>query len=239
MNNSLKPVAIVSGASRGIGKAIAILLSQKGYAVIGLYKKSDDLASSMSEQGIEMVKTDVGVETDVESAIKNIKEKYGRIDVVINNAGIDIFGRIEEYPASSWDNMLATNLTSAFLLSRFSIASLKESPNPVIINISSRLGIKDFAEPEFIVYGTVKAALNFFTIGLAKELNGTNIRVNAIIPTPTKTDLFDEVFTSDDEQALKAKGKLGTTDEVAALVLNVIEDKTMNGELVFDERVNL
>jgi 3-oxoacyl-[acyl-carrier protein] reductase len=193
----------------------------------------------MSEQDIEMVKTDVGVETDVESAIKNVKEKYGRIDVIINNAGIDIFGRIEEYRASSWDNMLATNLTSAFLLSRFSITSLKESPNPVIINISSRLGIKEYAEPEFIVYGTVKAALNFFTIGLATELSDTNIRVNAVIPTPTKTDLFDEVFTPDDEQALKAKGKLGTPQEVAELVLNVIEDKTKNGELIFDKRVNL
>lgn len=239
MNISHKPVAIVSGASRGIGKAIAILLNQKGYAVVGLYKKSDDLASFMSEQGIEMVKTDVGVETDVEGAINNVKEKYGRIDVVINNAGIDIFGRIEEYPASNWDNMLATNLTSAFLLSRFSVASLKEAPNPVIINISSRLGIKEYAEPEFIVYGTVKAAINFFTIGLAKELNDTNIRVNAVIPTPTKTDLFDEVFTPDDELALKAKGKLGTPEEVAELVLNVIEDKTKNGELIFDKRVNL
>lgn len=239
MNISEKPVAIVSGASRGIGKAIAILLNQKGYAVIGLYKKSDDLASSIGKLGIDMLKADVGVESDVQNVIRYAKEKYGRIDTVINNAGIDIFGRIDEYPVSSWNTMLATNITSAFLLSRFSIASLKESPNPVIINISSRLGIKEFAEPEFIVYGTVKAALNFFTIGLAKELSDTNIRVNAIIPTPTKTDLFDEVFTPEDEQSLKAKGKLGTPDEVAALVLNVIEGKTKNGELIPDKRVNL
>ena len=239
MSISEKPVAIVSGASRGIGKAIAILLSQKNYAVVGLYKKSDDLASSVAELGINMVKADVGVEADVQKAMQHVQEKYGRIDVVINNACINIFGRIEEYATSSWNTMLATNITSAFLLSRFSIASLKQSPNPVIINVSSRVGIKEFAEPEFIVYGTVKAALNFFTIGLAKELSDTNIRVNAVIPIPTKTDLFDEVFTPEDEQTLKVKGKLGTPDEVAELVWGVINDKTKNGELVFDQRVSL
>lgn len=239
MHISQKPVAIVSGASRGIGKATALLLRQRGYAVIGLYKSSDEHASSVAKLGIDMIKADVGVEADVQRAIQHVKETYGRIDVVINNAGIDIFGPIAEYPVRSWDAMLATNITSAFLLSRFSIASLRHSPNPVIINISSRLGIKEFAEPDFVVYGTVKAALNFFTIGLAKELDSTNIRVNAVIPTPTKTDLFDNVFTPEEEQTLKATGKLGTTEEVAALVLRVIEDKTKNGELLFDKRVNV
>lgn len=239
MNISEKPVAIVSGASRGIGKAIAILLSQKGYVVVGLYKKSDDLASSMAELGIDMVKADVGVEADVQEVVRHIKAKYGRIDVVINNAGIDIFGRLEEYPVSSWNAMVATNLTAVFLLSKFSIPFLKKSENGVIINISSRLGYDKFTEPDFVVYGAVKAAVNNLTIGLSKELRDDKIRVCAVIPPPTKTDLFDEVFTPEEEQVLKAKGELGSPEDVAEIVLGIINDKSKNGQLILDERVTL
>src|SRR6266545_4953313 len=181
MNISEKPVAIVSGASRGIGKAIAILLNQKDYAVVGIYKKSDALAASIAELGIDMIQTDVGVPADVQKAIRYIEKTYGRIDVVVNNAGIAIVGPIEEYSVSSWQAMIATNLTGAFLLSRFSLVSLKQSENPVIINISSRFGIQEYVAPQFIVSGIVKAALNFLTVSLAKELSDTNIRVNAVI----------------------------------------------------------
>lgn len=90
-----------------------------------------------------------------------------------------------------------------------------------------------------MVYGAVKAAVNNFTIGLSRELSNINVRVNAVIPTPTKTDLFDEVFTPEEEQALTDKGKLGTPEEAAKLVLEIIEDTSKNGQLVFDERVNL
>lgn len=232
-----KPVAIVTGATRGIGKATAMLLHRKGYHVVGVYKKSDELASSLVELGIDMVKADVGVQADVQKVMRNVAQKYGRLDVVVNNAGIDIFGRIEDYPVDGWNTMLATNLTSAFLFAHSAIPYLKQSPVAAIVNVSSRVGIAEFAEPEFVVYGTVKAALNFFTIGLAKELSDTNIRVNAVIPPPTKTDLFDEVFTPEDEQELKENGKLGTPSEVAQLIWETIEDRKINGELVFDSRI--
>lgn len=238
MQTSQKPIAIVSGASRGIGRATALMLNQQGYTVIGLYQNSDQHAASVAEHGVAMRKVNVGIEADVTQLVQHVTEEYGRIDVVINNAGIDIFGPIETYSVQDWNTMLATNITGAFLLSRFTIEHLKQSPNPVIINVSSRLGIPDFAEPEFVVYGTAKAALNFFTIALAKELADTRIRVNAVIPTPTKTDLFKEVFTPAEEQALEAAGKLGTPEEVAELVWKLIANKSQSGELVFDPRVS-
>lgn len=237
MNNTEKPVAIVSGASRGIGKAIALLLNKNGYQVVGLYIKSDEQARALAKHDIDMIKADVGQEAEVQGAIDKVKEKYGRLDIVVNNAGIDVFGPIETYSTSNWKTMLATNISSVFLMSRFSIALLKHSYNPVIINISSRLGIDDFTEPDFVVYGAVKAAVNNFTVGLSKELFNTKIRVNAVIPAPTKTDLFDEVFTPEEEKNLIDKGNLGTPEEVAHIVLGIIEDNTVNGRLVFDKRL--
>lgn len=234
-------VAIVTGASRGIGKAIAIKLIHLDYKVIGIYHFHDDLASELEKQypSLTMIKGDVADENFVLKIIKIAFKKYQKIDVVINNVGIDLYGKIEKYKTENWDRMINTNLRSVFLFSRHSIPYLKKSDNPVIINISSRIGFPEFSEPEFIAYGTTKAAINYFTVALAKELEKTKIRVNAVIPTPTKTDLFDEVFTKEDEDFLKNKGKLGQPSDVADMVVVLIQDKLANGKILIDKRVNL
>ncbi len=186
-----------------------------------------------------MLKVDVGVDAEVAQATKHLAKHYGRIDLLINNAGIDIPGKIEDYPQQSWDQMVATDLTSVFLLSKYTIPHLKLADNACIINISSRIGISEYTEPEFVAYGAVKAAVNNFTVGLSKELEQYKIRVNTIIPVPTKTDLFDAVFTTEDEAWLKERGKLGAPEDVADLVLQIIDDSSVNGQLVFDKRVSL
>lgn len=233
-------VAIVTGASRGIGRAIAIKLTGLGYKVIGVFNSSKDLAGDLEKRypNLTMIKGDVGNEHEVLKIIKNTAEKYGKIDVVVNNVGIDLFGKIEKYEIKNWDKMINTNLKSVFLFSKYSIPYLKKSDNPVIINISSRIGFCDFSEPEFVVYGTTKAAVNYFTVALAKELEKISIRVNAVIPTPTKTDLFDEIFTKEDEEFLKNKGRLGKPEEVADLVVELIKDRKANGKILLDKRVN-
>lgn len=234
-------IAIVTGASRGIGKAITVKLIQLNYQVIGIYYSHDDLASELEKQypQLTMIKGNVSDENFVSKTISKISKKYQRLDVVVNNVGIDLFGKIENYKTENWDTMMNTNLKSAFLFSKYSISLLKKSDNPVIINISSRIGFPEFSEPEFIVYGITKSALNYFTIALSKELEETNIRVNAVIPTPTKTDLFDEVFTKEDEDFLKNKGKLGKPEEVAELVAELILDKKLTGKILIDKRVNI
>lgn len=234
-------VAIVTGASRGIGKAITIKLIQLGYQVIGIYYSHDVLASELEKQypQLTMIKGDVTDEKFVLRVIDTATTKYQKIDAVINNVGIDLFGKIENYKTENWDTMMDTNLKSAFLFSKYSINYLKKSDNPIIINISSRIGFPDFSEPDFIVYGITKSALNYFTVALSKELEETGIRVNAVIPTPTKTDLFDEVFTKEDENILRNKGKLGKPEEVADLVAELIQDRKSNGKILIDKRVNL
>lgn len=240
MNENQK-VAIVTGASRGIGKAIATKLIALNYKVFGIFKENDELASELEKQfpNLTMIKSDVGNEKNILNIIKTATNKGGILDVIVNNAGIDLYGNIDKYKTKDWDKMFDVNLKSIFLFSKYSIPYLKKSDNPIIINISSRIGFAEFAEPEFIVYGITKAGVNYFTQALALELKETKIRVNGIIPTPTKTDLFDEVFTKKEEDLLKNKGKLGKPEEVADLVVELIEDKKANGKILTDERVYL
>lgn len=232
--------AIVTGASRGIGRAISLKLSALGCKVVGVYKSSDLEAKQLEKKNpnIIMIKGDVGKEKNVKNIVDKTVQTFGSLDIVINNVGIDIPGCIENYSSRDWDRMFTVNLKSVFLFSKYSIPKLKQAADGMIINISSRIGFPEFTEPEFVVYGTVKAGVTSFTAGLAKELKGS-VRVNAIIPTPTKTDLFDEIFTAEEEKILKQKGKLGMPEDVANLVVKLLLDKSTTGEILTDKRVYL
>ena len=234
-----KSVAIVTGASRGIGKATALRLKQEGYVVVGFYRADVKAAKLLVDVGVEMYQVDVSNEGDVKQAIARVLDTNKRLDIVVNNAGINLLSSIEECSIEEWNSMMATDLGSVFLMSKYAIPHLKKSSEACIINISSRIGLNEYAEANFVPYGAMKAAVNNFTVGLARELAGSGIRVNAVIPTPTKTDLFDQVFTPEDEEVLKAKGKLGSPDDVAELVMKTIQDTSLTGELVFDKRVFL
>lgn len=240
MNENQK-VAIVTGASRGIGKAIAIKLIALDYKVFGIYRDNNKSASELEKQfpNLTMIKGNVGKENDVQKIIGAVISKSKKLDLMINNAGINLFGEIEKFETENWNEMINTNLKSAFLFSKYSIPYLKKSDDGMIVNVSSRIGFPEFAESEFVVYGITKAAINYFTVALSKELENTSVRVNAIIPTPTKTDSFDKVFTKEDEDFLKNKGKLGKPEEVADLIIELIEDKKANGKIITDKRVYL
>ena len=233
--------AIVTGATRGIGRAIAVKLSELGYNVLGLYRNSVVIADELSKKYKKIFyhRTDVSKEKEVKNTLELAINKFGQIDVLVNNAGIDLFGEIEKYSSKDFNEMIGVNLKSIFLLSKYSIPYLKKSNNPVIINISSRIGFPEFTEEKFVIYGMVKAGVTSFAVGLSKELKKSGIRVNVVIPTPTKTDLFDEVFTPEEETMLKNKGKLGKPEYAANLVIELIKDRSANGKILVDKRVYL
>ena len=239
--NQDKKVAIVTGASKGIGKAIAINLLEQNYFVVGVYNSSESLALEIEKQypDILMIKGDVGNNEDAKRVIETTFDKYGKIDVLVNNAGVDCGNTIENYKVEDWDRLFNTNIKSIFLFSKYSIPYLKNSENPVIINISSRLGFPEFSENKYIVYGTTKAAVTYFTQALAKELEDTKIRVNAVIPTVTKTDMFDQAFSKEDEEMFKNKGKLGKIEDVVNAVMKLINDHSVTGKIQIDERIYL
>lgn len=239
MSDLNNKIAIVTGASRGIGKAIAIHLADEGCQVFGIYEKSEDLAKKLEADysNITMIKADIGNTADIERIVKTVTKDSKGIDILVNNAGINIGGRIEDYALKDWNRMQDVNVTAKFYLTKLAIPFLRKSQDAVIINISSRGGLNDYVFAEFVPYCLNNAAINNFTVALAKELRADGIRVNAVIPTVTNTDRFKEVFTEQEQQEVTAAGKLGTTDEVAELVMWLIKDTSKTGEIVVDKRV--
>jgi 3-oxoacyl-[acyl-carrier protein] reductase len=228
--------ALVTGATRGIGKATTELLIANGYFVYGLYQTSKEAAQKFEtshKDHCTFFQADVSSHQAVEKVLQHIPS----LDVLVNNAGINLWGAIEKFSVEDWDRMMAVNVRSIFILSKLAVPLLRKGKNPCIINITSRLGEKDFIEPEFVPYSVTKAAVTAFTIGLSKELVADTIRVNAVVPPPTKTDLFDQVFTKEDEDELLREHKLAKPEEVAELIFHAIEDTSLNGEIIFDSRV--
>jgi len=229
----MKKVVIVTGASRGIGKAIASRLVAEDYAVIGFYH-----SKPVQIEGVDMKKVDVTDEAEIKNAIDDVVKTYGQIDVLVNNAGINVPASIQDCTLDNWNNIMRTDATSVFLMCKYSLPYLK--PNEaVIVNISSRMGSPEYANPRFLPYGSAKAVVNNLTAMLSKDLKPKGIRVNAVIPAHTETDLLSGVYSDDERQVMKDKGTLGVPEDVAGLVMKVVNDPKMNGELVFDDRVFL
>jgi len=239
MKKPHKKVAIVTGASRGIGRAITIKLTKLGCNIIGVYEKRDDKSQDLEKKypNVKMIKADIGKSSNCKKIIDFAVKKFGGIDILINNAGIFLGGDIVDFSLKDWNRILNVNLTSNFLFCKFAIPYLEKSGNGVIVNISSRFGIDEYTLPWCNAYGVTNAGINNLTVGLSKELEPKGIRVNAVIPTVTDTDRFRNAFTKEEQEEIINKGKLGTSDEVAAIVLNLIKDKKKNGEIVIDKRV--
>lgn len=228
-------IAIVTGASRGIGNAIAKLLISKGYYVFGTYVSSEEKAKNFEKENsnkLTMIKCNVGDESQVNTFFKEFAKKYDSLDVLVNNVGIDLFGKIENYSTKDWDTMMNVNVKSTFIFSKKSIPLLEKSDNANIINVTSRSGILDEVAIEFVPYSVTKAAVNIFTVGLSRELKEKNIRVNAIVPPPTKTDMFGEAYTKKEETELIQKNALYYPDQISKFVLKIIEDKNINESFI-------
>ena len=191
------PVALVTGASRGIGRAIALELGRRGYIVIVNYAGNQILAEEVVTQianeggQAEAVHCDVSQKEAVENLFKNIKEKYGRIDVLVNNAGITRDTLLLRMKENQWDEVLATNLKSNYLTIKEAAAMMIRKKKGVIINIASVVGITGNIGQ--LNYSAAKAGVIGMTKTAAKELAGRGIRVNAVAPGFIKTDMTDKI----------------------------------------------
>lgn len=231
--------AIVTGATRGIGKAVALALLKDGYRVIGVYHKSSDIAKNLSKENNNLFffQADVGNEGAVKKLVSFVKEKTNSIEVLVNNAGIEKYAKLEDYDSDDWDRMLLVNLKSVWLMTQKFLPLLKKAEKALIINISSRLGLPEKATSPYIVYGVTKAGVNMLTKGFSQELADYDIRVNAVFPTATKTDMIDYVMPEEVQKEFLEKGLLGKPKEVADMVVDIVNDDSMNGEFVYDERI--
>ncbi|MDN3681757.1 SDR family NAD(P)-dependent oxidoreductase [Vibrio tapetis subsp. quintayensis] len=223
-----KKIAFISGATGGIGFQVATRLGQDGYTVIlnGIEsEKGAACVAKLQESGIEAEYYGFDVTDDkaVTETITAIGEKYGHIDVVVNNAG-GLGGRssIEEMSTEFFRSVMALNLDSAFFVSRAAIPFLKKSDNASIINFTSNAAW-NAGGPGAGIYGTSKAAVHTLTRALAKELAPANIRVNAVSPgtidTPFHAQIKStkpEVFASWADSIML--GRLGQPEEVASVI---------------------
>jgi len=228
MSKSNKRVAIVTGATSGIGFEVAKRLGQDGYTVIlnGIEDEAGaEKVAELKADGIqaEYVGFDVTNEDAVNQNITAIGEKYGKIDVLVNNAGgLGGRSRFEEMTTEFYRKVMALNLDSTFFASRAAIPFLKKGEHPTIINYTSNAGW-NAGGPGAGIYGTSKAGVHAITRALAKDLAEYGIRVNAVSPGTIDTPFHAQIKSTKPEVFASWKnnimlGRLGQPQEVASVV---------------------
>lgn len=210
-------IAIVTGAARGIGRATAIELLEAGFFT-ALCSRSQESTASLethisSFAGNFMISSvDISIEEEIEGFISSVAEEKGRIDVLINNAGVVYTGPVEKTDTEQWDEMMAVNARGTFLMVKHSLPLMPKGGH--IVNIGSNASKKGF--PGWAAYCASKFAVLGFTNSLREELRDRGIKVSAVLPGPTKTDVWDSLGGKWD------RTKMMSPEVTAKTVLSVI-----------------
>ncbi len=230
MNDSVrKKVVAVTGASRGIGRAAAVEFASRGYGVAinckknkaALFKLRDELIG----RGVKCAAYvgDMGVFENARSFFEIIKKEFGRIDVLVNNAGVSYVGLLQDMTADEWDGVIRSNLTSAFNCSKPAVEMMLKKKEGKIINVSSVWGCAG-ASME-VAYSAAKGGLNAFTRALARELAPSNIQVNAIAFGMIDTDM-NKFLDEDELNYIKGEipaQRVGSPGEAADFICRIAE----------------
>ena len=222
-----KKVALVTGASRGIGKACAIELAKAGYDVAVSYAGNEEAANKtvaeLKDLGInaKAYKFDVSDKEACAKAVEEVLADFGKLDVLVNNAGITRDGLFMRMSAENWEAVINTNLSSAFYMTSPAIKTMIKQRSGCIINMSSIVGVMGNAGQAN--YSAAKAGLIGFTKSLAKELGSRNIRVNAIAPGFIQTDMTKDLDTEKIAEHIPLK-RLGQPEDIAKAVRFLAED---------------
>lgn len=234
-----KKTVLITGSSRGIGKAIAMKYAKKGYNIVINCKTNEELLLKVKKE-IESFQTnclafvgDVGDYETCELLFEQIKKHFGSIDVLINNAGISYIGLLTDMKPNEWNQIIQNNLTSVFNCCHLAIPYMVHKQKGKIVNISSVWGVSG-ASCE-VAYSTTKGGMNAFTKALAKELAPSNIQVNAIACGAIDTEMNQ--FLSDEEllQLIDEipANRLGRAEEVADLVYSIThKNQYLTGQII-------
>ena len=235
--NEVNPIAVVTGGARGIGLAIGQWFLAHGYNVALLDVDRATLAATEAtlalRERVLAVPCDVSSPAEVEAAAGAVMAKWGRVDALVNNAGVAMFKPALETSFEEWRHVLGTNLDGAFLCTQAFGAIMKARRNGAIVNIASISGLR--ASTLRVAYGTSKAAIIHLTKQYAVELGNFGVRVNAVCPGPVETEmakLVHSVAIRSDYYDTVPLGRYGTTEEMANVVgfLCSKEASYMNGQ---------
>lgn len=243
--SSDKPVALVTGAATGIGRSAAIALAKNGYDVVINYSKSEDAAKTTARDaeaaGAKTLlhRCDVSDDTGVRAMLSVTEKEFGRLDVLINNAGttVDVEPKnLDKMTVEAWNRVFAVNVLGLFLVTRAAVPLLKKSPNGCIINTCSIAGLRPSAQP--LPYAASKAAVANLTKTLANAL-GPQIRVNAVAPGWIEGDWMKRTLAQNYEGLMERRAKYTplkrccTEDDVADSMLSLIlHNRFVTGEII-------
>ncbi|MEG9475174.1 3-oxoacyl-ACP reductase FabG [Mannheimia indoligenes] len=231
----MSKIALVTGATRGIGKAIAEELVAKGYTVVGTAtseKGAESISAYLGENGKGLVLNVADAES-IDSVLKQIKETFGDVDVLVNNAGITRDGLLMRMKDDDWFDIIQTNLTSVYRLSKAVLRPMMKKGGR-IISIGSVVG--SMGNPGQTNYCAAKAGLVGFSKSLAKEVASRGITVNVVAPGFIATDMTDEL-NEDQRNAILSQipaGELGSPQDIAKAVAFLASDdaRYINGETI-------
>jgi 3-oxoacyl-[acyl-carrier protein] reductase len=222
MSNTLAgKAALVTGGSRGIGAAIVRRLANDGAAVAFTYAASDDkaraLVGEVRAQGGKAlaIKADSADAKAVRQAVSQAAEAFGRLDILVNSAGILIAGMVDAYDLADFDRMVAVNVRAVFVATQAAVPHMGEGGRVITIG-SVTADRSGFAGSS--VYSMTKGAVASLTRGLARDLGPRGITVNAVQPGPTATDMAPEAVIGERVRSLIALGRMGKDSEIASLV---------------------
>lgn len=233
-------VAIVTGGTRGIGYEIVRVFLQNGckVALFGSKKETvnkalEQLKEENKDYNVIGLYPDLVSEKSVKESFEEVKKAFGKINILVNNAGVSSKTSIEEYTESEYENILNINIKAVFICSKVAVEYLKQTKG-VIINTSSMVSI--YGQPKGVMYPTSKFAVNGMTKSLSRELAPLGIRVNAVSPGIIETDMVKSLPTEVIEPLIKTipLGRIGTAKDIAQSFLFLASDMAsyITGEIL-------
>ncbi len=234
----MEKIAIITGSARGIGREISKRLAKNGIKVIVNYNNSEKEAIELKKNlklqniDIDIFKADVSKRKEGHELVQYVLNKYGKIDILINNAGISEYKMFTDETDKDWNKVINTNLYSAFMMSQEVVPNMIHNKNGCIINISSVWGMVGGSLE--VLYSISKAGMDGLTKGLAKELGPSNIRVNSIAPGIIDTEMNNNL-SEEELKELKEQiplGKIGTPVDIARCVEWIINDTFTTGQVI-------
>jgi 3-oxoacyl-[acyl-carrier protein] reductase len=236
-------VALVTGAGRGFGRAIALALGRAGADVAVNYHTSAgpaaEVARELQTQGrrAAAIKADVARDAEVRALVAAVRERFGRLDILVNNAGVMVQGPFQEIPISRYGPMLDVNVTGTLLCTYHALPGMLERRHGRIINLSSQLAQRGVGSGGFVAYAATKGAVESLTRAIAHEFGQYGITANAIAPGGIETDMSRAVMTSEYRtrrlQELPLR-RLGSVEDVAycAVFLAADEAGYLTGQII-------
>lgn len=231
-------VALVTGASKGIGKATAIRLAQQGARVVATYGSDAAAAKDLvkSIDGALAIQSDAGSVTEIDALVKEVVERCGKIDILVCNAGILQMKDLENTTEEDFDRNFAVNVKGPYFLAQKAVPHM--APGSHIIFLSTTLCTASTVQPNYLLYNSTKGAVEQMTRVMAKDLGKRHIYVNAVAPGPTGTELF---FQGKNKQVLKMlagaspMNRLGDPEDIAEAIAYLSGSRWVSGQVV---RVN-